>query len=387
MQVRKRNGKVVPFDDGYINRAITLAAIAAGEFGKVGESKVAAVTASVTKDIQSRNEDPVFIETIQDTVEDELFKHGMNYTMRAYIRYRIAKEKERERGGSEWKEGLLTKEFLSKYKHSPNPMSQLGAFVYTRTYSRFLPNLGRREMWWETVRRAVEYNCSLAPTSREEAEKLYDNIYNLRQFLSGRTLWVGGTPVAEMYPTANYNCAFSVLDNFAAFHDLFYLLMVGNGVGVRVLQSDADKLPKVRSNIEILHKSYEPLPMNERLEYTNVTFSGDTATISIGDSKEGWAQAIMHYFNVITSREYRKIRRIVVVYDSIRPKGERLKTFGGTASGHGSMETMIDKIHKVVANAGKREEATWVSLRPIDLLDIANIIGENVVSGGVRRTS
>ena len=387
MQVRKRNGKVVPFDDGYINRAITLAAIAAGEFGKVGESKVAAVTASVTKDIQSRNEDPVFIETIQDTVEDELFKHGMNYTMRAYIRYRIAKEKERERGGSEWKEGLLTKEFLSKYKHSPNPMSQLGAFVYTRTYSRFLPNLGRREMWWETVRRAVEYNCSLAPTSREEAEKLYDNIYNLRQFLSGRTLWVGGTPVAEMYPTANYNCAFTVLDNFAAFHDLFYLLMVGNGVGVRVLQSDADKLPKVRSNIEILHKSYEPLPMNERLEYTNVTFSGDTATISIGDSKEGWAQAIMHYFNVITSREYRKIRRIVVVYDSIRPKGERLKTFGGTASGHGSMETMIDKIHKVVSNAGKREEATWVSLRPIDLLDIANIIGENVVSGGVRRTS
>ena len=387
MQVRKRNGKVVPFDDGYINRAITLAAIAAGEFGKVGESKVAAVTASVTKDIQSRNEDPVFIETIQDTVEDELFKHGMNYTMRAYIRYRIAKEKERERGGSEWKEGLLTKEFLSKYKHSPNPMSQLGAFVYTRTYSRFLPNLGRREMWWETVRRAVEYNCSLAPTSREEAEKLYDNIYNLRQFLSGRTLWVGGTPVAEMYPTANYNCAFTVLDNFAAFHDLFYLLMVGNGVGVRVLQSDADKLPKVRSNVEILHKSYEPLPMDERLEYTNVTFSGDTATISIGDSKEGWAQAIMHYFNIITSREYRKIRRIVVVYDSIRPKGERLKTFGGTASGHGSMETMIDKIHKVVSNAGKREEATWVSLRPIDLLDIANIIGENVVSGGVRRTS
>ena len=39
MQVRKRNGKVVPFDDGYINRAITLAAIAAGEFGKVGCSR------------------------------------------------------------------------------------------------------------------------------------------------------------------------------------------------------------------------------------------------------------------------------------------------------------------------------------------------------------
>ena len=49
-------------------------------------------------------------------------------------------------------------------------MEQLGAFVYTRTYSRYLPKLGRREFWWETVARAVEYNCSLAPTSREEAE-------------------------------------------------------------------------------------------------------------------------------------------------------------------------------------------------------------------------
>ena len=38
-------------------------------------------------------------------------------------------------------------------------MEQLGAFVYSRTYSRFIPRYGRREFWWETVRRAVEYNC------------------------------------------------------------------------------------------------------------------------------------------------------------------------------------------------------------------------------------
>lgn len=384
MFVRKRNGKIVPYDDQYINRAISLAAVAVNEYD---EHKIEAVTASVTDSIKKRGDDTVYIEKIQDTVEEMMYQHGMIRAMRAYIRYRVMKEKERERGSNEWQEGLLTKDFLSKYKHMPNPMGQLGAFVYTRTYSRFLPKLGRREFWWETVRRAVEYNCSLAPTSREEAEKLYDNIYHMRQFLSGRTLWVGGTPVAEMYPTANYNCAFTVIDNFGAFHDLFYLLMVGNGVGVRILQSDADKLPKVRSNVEVLHKSYEPRPANERLEYTNVTFDGSDVVLAIGDSKEGWAQAITHFFNIISSPEYRKIRRIVVVYDSIRPKGEKLRTFGGTASGHSSMETMIEKIHKVISAAGSREEATWVALRPIDLLDITNIIGENVVSGGVRRTS
>ena len=193
--------------------------------------------------------------------------------------------------------------------------------------------------------------------------------------------------MAEKYPMANYNCAFTVINDFVAYHDLFYLLMVGSGVGVRVLKSDAEQLPPVRTDLTILHKSYDPVPTGERLEYTNLTFHRDTATLAIGDSKEGWAQALSRYFELITNREYEGITTLVVNYDSIRPKGERLKTFGGTASGSGSMMTMLDKIHKVVTAAGARDGAVRTQLRPIDLLDIANIIGENVVSGGVRRTS
>ena len=261
-------------------------------------------------------------------------------------------------------------------------MGELGSFVYSRTYSRYIPALNRREFWWETVRRAVEYNCSLAPTTREEAEKLYDNVFHLRQFLSGRTLWVGATPVSEAYPMANYNCAFEVIDDFHAFHDLFYLLMIGSGVGVRVLKDDAKKLPKIRTDLEIVHKAYTPRPVGERLEYTDLTFSGDTVTLAIGDSKEGWAQAIDHYFQILSNQEYSRIRRVIVEYDSIRPRGERLKVFGGTASGYESMMTMLDKIHRVIRSAGLRDNSERTQLRPIDLLDIANIIGENVVSGG-----
>jgi adenosylcobalamin-dependent ribonucleoside-triphosphate reductase len=382
MNVRKRNGKIVAFDAEFINRAVALAAAAAGEHD---DAAIDAVTESVTQKLASMNQAIVDIETIQDKVEQTLFEHKLYQTAKAYILYRM--EKEKERSNENWKEGLLSREFLSPYKHAPNPMQQLGAFVYTRTYSRYLPKLGRREFWWETVRRAVEYNASLAPTSREEAEELYDNIYHLRQFLSGRTLWVGGTPVADQYPMANYNCAFTVINDFSAYHDLFYLLMVGSGVGVRVLQQDADELPPVRTDIKILHKSYDPRPMDQRLEFTDLTFTRDTATMSIGDSKEGWAQALQHYFELLTNREYSAINKLVVVYDSIRPKGERLKTFGGTASGFNSMMTMLDKIHKVITAAGMRSEKVWTALRPIDLLDIANIIGENVVSGGVRRTS
>ena len=382
MNVRKRSGKVVPFDAEFIHRAVSLASVAAGEHDVQAIDRI---TDAVTKRLQLTGKEILDIETIQDAVEETLFEQKYYRTAKAYILYRVEKEKERASG--DWKEGLLTREFLSPYKHAPNPMEQLGAFVYTRTYSRYLPNRSRREFWWETVRRAVEYNTSLAPTSREEAEKLYDNIYHLRQFLSGRTLWVGGTPVADKYPMANYNCAFTVINDFTAYHDLFYLLMVGSGVGVRVLQSDADELPPVRTDLKILHKSYDPRPADQRLEYTDLTFTRDTATLAIGDSKEGWAQALTRYFEILTNREYDGITTLIVVYDSIRPKGERLKTFGGTASGSGSMMAMLDKIHKVILAAGARDKSVRTQLRPIDLLDIANIIGENVVSGGVRRTS
>ena len=195
MNVRKRSGKVVPFDAGFIARAISRASAAAGEHD---EETVEVVTRSVTEKLQAHGGDVWDIETIQDTVEETLFEAHRYQTAKAYIRYRLEKEKERSAG--EEKEGLLTREFLSPYKHAPSPMGQLGAFVYTRTYSRYLPRVGRREFWWETVRRAVEYNCSLAPTSREEAEKLYDNIYHMRQFLSGARcgwaarLWPSSTP-------------------------------------------------------------------------------------------------------------------------------------------------------------------------------------------------
>ncbi|MGI5959784.1 MAG: ribonucleoside-triphosphate reductase, adenosylcobalamin-dependent [Massiliimalia sp.] len=381
-EVQKRTGEIVPYDHTYIRRAVLLAATSAGEYGKDNVEQAVNLADEHIRQLPDRR---VGIEQIQDIVEMALFESGCFRTAKAYILYRQDKEKNREREDSQY--GLLSKAFLSKYKHSGNPMGQLGSFIYSRTYSRYLPKQGRREQWWETVRRAVEYNCSLAPASIEEAETLYDNIYHLRQFLSGRTLWVGNTPVSGKYPMANFNCSFEVIDNFHAYHDLFYLLMVGSGVGVRILQEDADKLPKVRTDIKIIQKAYAGKQPDQRLEYTNVTFEGDMATIEIGDSKEGWAQALERYFDILSNLEYRKINRLVIVYDSIRPKGEKLRTFGGTASGYESMMTMLDKIHATIQKAGARDGETRVHLRPIDLLDIANIIGENVVSGGVRRTS
>lgn len=383
MKVIKRDGTEVQFTADKIIRAIENAM---QETSKGVDSEI---SESIAQEIfvDASNMDSITVDEIQDLVEDKLMESTRKDVAKKYIIYRSQKDKTRLHRKKE-EDRLLSDEFISKYKHQGSPMDVLGDFVYYRTYSRWLPKEKRREYWWETVRRAVEYNCSLANTNRSEAEELFDNIYNLRQFLSGRTFWVGGTPVAEHYPMANYNCSFQIVDNFSAYKDIFYLLMIGSGVGVRILKEDVKKLPKVRSDFEVVHKDYQPLPKTEREDSTSLEFFyNNTVKITIGDSKEGWVQSLDFFLQLVHSNEYRNIKTIIIDYDNVRPKGEKLKTFGGTASGHVSLKNMFHKIDRVIKKASLLMDSKVIKLRPIDCLDIANIIGENVVVGGVRRTA
>lgn len=183
IQVIKRDGRLVDFDSYKITNAINKA-MSETKLGIDGE-----LSAKITEEIENKIKamaQSISVEEIQDLVEMMLMSSDRKDVAKRYIIYRNERAKVRNMQ-KDSNEKLLTDEFISKYKHQLSPLKQLGNFVYYRTYSRWLPDEGRREYWWETVRRAVEYNCSLVPTRREEAEKLFDNVYNLRQFLSGRT--------------------------------------------------------------------------------------------------------------------------------------------------------------------------------------------------------
>ncbi|MCT4618510.1 MAG: ribonucleoside-triphosphate reductase, adenosylcobalamin-dependent [Marinisporobacter sp.] len=384
IKVMKRNDKIVNFDSIKIRNAIERA-MSETKSG-IDHDLSKKISYLIHEEIQNIGS-PIHVEEIQDMVEDLLMTSDRRDVAKMYIIYRNEHNKMRKRR-KRIEDRLLTDDFISKYKHRSSPMEQLGNFVYYRTYSRWLPEEKRREYWWETVRRAVEYNCSLVPTTKEEAEKLYDNIYNLRQFLSGRTFWVGNTPVAKNYPMANYNCSFLKIEQFESFKELFYLLMVGSGVGLRILKDDVKSLPKIRTDYEIIHKDYMPVPKNEREDNTSLEFfHNNVVKITVGDSKEGWTQSLDFFFKLLYSNEYRNVKTIIVNYDHVRPKGEKLKTFGGTASGHESLKNMFFKIDGVIRKNKTNPQKKKIKLKPIDCLDIANIIGENVVVGGVRRTA
>jgi len=384
IKILKRTGKTVDFNGDKITNAI-IKAMRETTLG-VDEELAAEISGEIQEKLETQDF-AISVELIQDMVENNLMESKRKDVAKKYILYRYERDKVRSLKKRE-DFRLLSEEFISKFKHMASPMNQLGNFVYYRTYSRWLQEEQRREYWWETVRRAVEYNCSLVPTKREEAEALFDNIFNLKQFLSGRTFWVGGTKVSSNYPMANFNCAFQIIDNFHAFKDLFYLLMIGSGVGVRILKDDVAQLSKIRTNYKIIHEAYTPVPAEGREDSTGLEFSlKDTAKITIGDSKEGWTQALDLFLSIISSSEYKKISTIIINYSNVRPKGEELKTFGGTASGHTSLKNMFTKIDKVIKRRGSIEEKERLKLKTIDCLDIANIIGENVVVGGVRRTA
>lgn len=106
-------------------------------------------------------------------------------------------------------EDILSNEFLAKYigKQPEWGFNGLGYVVYKRTYARIKPD-GTSEEWHETVARCVRGAQKIgANYSKEEAEKLYDHIFNLRCSFSGRGLWqLGTSTVDEIGMDSLLNC-------------------------------------------------------------------------------------------------------------------------------------------------------------------------------------
>ena len=94
------------------------------------------------------------------------------------------------------------------------------------------------------------------------------------------------------------------------------------------------------------------------------------------DSKSGWADAVKALLSSLMGGVH-------PTWDitGIRPAGARLKTFGGRASGPGPLEDCLRFITNLVYGARGRR------FRPIEVHDIACVIANSVIVGGVRRSA
>ena len=183
-------------------------------------------------------------------------------------------------------------------------------------------------------------------------EDLRSAILNLEVMPSMRCLMTAG-PALEKDHVAGYNCSYLPIDNPKAFDEIMYVLMCGTGVGFSVESRYTNKLPEVP---EDLH-------------------STDT-TIVFADSKTGWASGFREFITLLYSGKIAKWD-----ISKIRPSGERLKTFGGRASGP---EPLVDLMNFTI-NIFKK--ARGRKLSTLECHDIVCKIADIVVCGGVRRSA
>lgn len=230
-------------------------------------------------------------------------------------------------------------------------------FIMLSRYARWNEELGRRETWTETVDRYCDFMLNhLASLGYTPPGSLMSEIRhaikNHKVFPSMRALMTAG-PALERSHIAGYNCSYLPVKDTKAFSEAVFILMNGTGLGYSVESEYVNQIPT--------------LP-----EY----FAPGVVTFIVEDSKEGWASCV----NYVTTSLWQGIIPNVS-YDLIRPKGARLKTFGGRASGPEPLKKLVEFITSTCLKASGRQLTTT------EVHDIMCMIGDVVVSGGVRRSA
>ena len=102
----------------------------------------------------------------------------------------------------------ITDAFVEKYldKQPPWGFNGMGEIVYLRTYSRPVEGEDRNEIWPETLKRVINGAIEIGvPYTQQEAEDMFDHMFNLRCSFSGRALWQLGTPLVKRFNAASLN--------------------------------------------------------------------------------------------------------------------------------------------------------------------------------------
>jgi len=224
-------------------------------------------------------------------------------------------------------------------------------FIHKSRYARWLENEGRREEWPETVDRYLAFFDNKLDIPKDTRDELRDAILNCEVLPSMRAMMAAG-PALDRCNMAGYNCSAVVVDHPRVFDEILYILMCGTGLGFSCERQFINKLPAVADTFK------------------------DGGSIIVGDSKEGWAGA---YRKVISSLYNGEIPTWDV--SKVRPKGARLKTFGGRSSGSKPLVDLFQFTTEVFKNAAGRK------LQSIEVHDIICKIADVVIVGGVRRSA
>jgi len=226
--------------------------------------------------------------------------------------------------------------------------------VYMK-YAKYIPEWNRRETWDELVTRNKNMHIKKYPTLKDQINNVYKFVYDKKVLPSMRSMQFGGKPI-EMAPNRVYNCAYLPIDHIDSFSETMFLLLGGTGVGYSVQKHHVAKLPPI-----------------------NKPYAKRTKRFLIGDSIEGWADAIK-----VLMKSYLNGRSSKIEFDfsDIRQKGAQLVTSGGKAPGPQPLKECVLKITGLLENKEDGEQ-----LNTLEVHDIICYIADAVLAGGIRRAA
>jgi len=272
----------------------------------------------------------------------------------------------------------LAEDFIAPYAQKKAPFgyqdaagNSVGEITFLRTYSR-LKKDGTKETWVDVCERVINGMYSIQKDhcksqrlpwndgkAQAGAKEAFDRLFNLKWTPPGRGLWVMGTPLVNEYrnSAALQNCAFvstnemSKLNPGKPFGFLMEASMLGVGVGFDNKGAD---------------KSFTIYAPAEELVH------------QVLDSREGWVDSVVLLINSYLKQNQPTYK---FDYSLVRPAGTPIKTFGGTAAGHASLE----RLHNYIIDMFTGRAGELLTRK--DVADIGNLIGVCVVSGNVRRSA
>ena len=268
---------------------------------------------------------------------------------------------------------------LSELGSGGIPWSTVGYLTYKRTYARkLLPSNSSTEMmaesggtsqteeWVDTITRVIESSDTQLHVgfTDEEKERFASYMLKLKGTVAGRFLWQLGTETVDRLGLLSLqNCAFTTIDEpVNPFTWAMDALMLGSGVGVNIQREYVYKLPPVKEDFV--------RPIRD---------DNAGASFIVPDSREGWVELLKRTLKSAFVSDGKS--GFTYSTQLVRGKGAPIKGFGGIASGPEDLCWGIGEI------AGILEGRKGKQLRPIDCLDIINIIGAVVVAGNVRRSA
>lgn len=346
----KRDGRIVPFDLEKIVNATWKGMNSVNE-GSMEEARVVAnqVFAELIRIKRKFNNFIPTVEGCQDIIEQELMRGDYVKAAKHYVLYREERAKLRA-------VGVEVPENVRKLSHDSKKYfrNALGEFVYYRTYSRWIDAENRRETWIETVDRYMSFMRDNVGNKLKDAEYSDIREYILNQWAipSMRLLQFSG-PAAKRTNVCGYNCAYIAPESFQDLSEIMYVSMNGTGIGYSAESANVQKFPQIQ------------IQTGEKLK-----------TFVVPDSKEGWCNAF-----VVGATAWASGKDIDFDFSLIRPLGARLKIGGGKASGPEPLSRLLNFTRRVMIDRQGRR------LRNIDIHDIICMMGECIVSGGVRRSA